>query len=558
MVPHHHPSQFVVGENKNIGAITLSLERDKQATDGGVSGLSKIMATNQPAEQVQVIISLVPGLSNELAALLINAIKTRRKYLSRSFSSAADQDKLISLEESAIDACTAFLGGLRKQVEAFKSRYDNSTNAASKNSKQSQNAATFSLEFLLSTLAETENSFHLRRAALILCKEILIRSSDARAFLARESILMDFVSTIRQADQQDGSNSVAKIFQQEAIDLIVHLANKYGQLYPKFVVAERLFAEISTVSSAPHISTSRGSNGAAMKSLRAERDAALQKGDRACDVLQRILDRADGYFAILVPRFGGFANSEEAGAIVDGHEVNAASEDDDDIDWEEGDDHVSDSENPEHEHTLKADPAENENDAAIPGPTTDHQTAVAQTLAVMQRSGVIQEGELSVEVDSTQITTASDTDSIHQKLKDLLHDLTTRRMPRLNRWIHALSHADGMEERVAADPASGSAGPVSLVLLSEERRTARGPLLKRMMKVKGEIDLVLQSAGAIGVLSEEHLVESAALNNNSEEISGSAKKRTWLSSVVVAGKPFASAAKKKTKSTKFKVIYRKK
>ena len=48
-----------------------------------------------------------------------------------------------------------------------------------------------------------------------------------------------------------------------------------------------------------------------MMSLRIERDVALKKGMRACDVLERMVKKADGYFRLLVPRYGGFMNESD-------------------------------------------------------------------------------------------------------------------------------------------------------------------------------------------------------------------------------------------------------
>lgn len=474
---------------------------------------------------------------------------------------------------------------LRKNVEAAKSM--------KRSAKQQQcfhpNAATHSLEFLLSTLSEVDNSYHLRRAALTLCREILERSSDARAYLNSGEVLMDFVSVIRkvngECDEEGSIDSTSisprRMFQLDAIELIHCLSDKFSSYYPKFIVASRLLSEISVASFAP-MRDQRGQQD--MKSLRIERDIALQRGDKACDVLQRMIERADTYFKILVPRFGGFLyteDSDEPQQFNSNDEIENAAEcdyanegtnsihrnndegiegecnDDDLIDWEEGDAADEHNEIPSSRETkLVAPHSEGE-------VRNDHHAAVSQTLDVMERSGVLQEGGLSVELGSLvqNSTVGEDTNNnVHQKLQKLVKDFSSRRLPLFSRWIHALSHADGMEVRSVEDPANTGGGPVSLVLLSEEKRAARRALLKRMLTVKSEIEAVIQAASALGNMEEEKTQQSNSNDacvdiNVSKHTSLTAGKTTWLSSVVVAGKP---AAKKKTKKSKFRVVYRKK
>jgi hypothetical protein len=79
-----------------------------------------------------------------------------------------------------------------------------------------------------------------------------------------------------------------------------------------------------------------------------------------------------------------------------------------------------------------------------------------------------------------------------------------------------------------------------------------------MLKIKSEIEAVVQSANATGTLEEEKQLLITTEENTvavKSEIDPPVKPRAWLSSVVLAGRP---AAKKKARASKFKVIYRKK
>lgn len=76
-----------------------------------------------------------------------------------------------------------------------------------------------------------------------------------------------------------------------------------------------------------------------------------------------------------------------------------------------------------------------------------------------------------------------------------------------------------------------------------------------MLKIKSEIEAVVQSANAIGTLEEEkQLTTEENTVAVKSEIDPPVKPRAWLSSVVLA----RPAAKKKARASKFKVIYRKK
>ena len=114
----------------------------------------------------------------------------------------------------------------------------------------------------------------------------------------------------------------------------------------------------------------------------------------------------------------------------------------------------------------------------------------------------------------------------------------------------------------SASGVSGTAGPVSLVVLSEEKRALRGSLLKQMMKVRSKVEAVLQGVDALGALVEHETLPMVGdqvvdvLPSHEDCVDLSCRKRTWLSSFVATD--IAPAPRKKTRNAKFKVIYRKK
>lgn len=416
---------------------------------------------------------------------------------------------------------------------------------------------------------------------------------------------MDYIATVRrvhaiQRQLQEEPPSRA-LFRHEAAELVHFLADEFGKFYPKFFVASRSMNEIS-IGEIPSSSsmTANDVGNPNVKALRIERDEALKRGCKACQVLEGMMDRADEYFRLLVPRFGGFMHRQESQrlenvyqtecGIVDrdttneiyrGNGVGAIEEDDggDSIDWEEGDTNFYDPHNNEEDDNLHCEDHKDDNHSTHGTPSNpsswksatttppltrdhaDHHTAVTQTLAVMEKSGALHEGGLAVQLGSSAhnlLATDANVQVVHEKLKGLVQSLSSRKLPRLHRWIHALSHADGMEERSVVDSASGlGGGPVSLVLLSEEKRALRGPLLKRMMKVRSEIEMVLQAARTLGAFAEEAAQRgvddregaAATMDDDGTEV----KKRTWLSSFLATDRK--PVPMKKPRHSKFKVIY---
>jgi hypothetical protein len=260
-------------------------------------------------------------------------------------------------------------------------------------------------------------------------------------------------------------------------------------------------------------------------------------------------------------------------------------EDCDSIDWEDGDetlpefhDKEEDAQplNEKHQDNDQSHHDDPYNKSLTPDTTFsplamnhfDHDAAVTQTLAVMEKSGALHEGALAIQLDSSaphnSLQSHPNNNVVHEQLKKLVQQLTARKLPRLNRWIHALGHADAMEERSVEDSTTGggTAGPVSLVVLSEEKRALRRSLLKRMMTVRSEVEAVLRAAQALGALAEEEKLamvgdsEVDAVPSKEEGVDPTCRKSMWLSSSVGSG--MAPAPKKKPRCAKFKVIYRKK
>ena len=490
-------------------------------------------------EQTQVP-SPVPGLNIEAATLLVQAVKARRRYFSKQTTSqsAADdaggatnseeeeskrQSALEELKNTADDKSTELMNELKRQVQT-----------ACRNGgrrREEASAPVKCAEFLVETLSDSENSFRLRRAGLAVLRDILVRSSDSRAFLATGRHLLDFVAMIEAVSHQnDGQDARQEqsAFQLEAIELVQEMAAKFGQIYTQFTVAGRLLGDVST-ECADDVAGQRSKN---MSLLRRERDAALEHGSKACETMRRMINRADGYFRVLVPRFGGFAQAGDGESILDNDEELKGDDlsDDDSVDWEDGE--------------LGLDEDEG-----------DHELAVDQTLDILKFSGALLDGSMAIKIgapaDDETAFGQRQLSETRQKLQVLV-DKLSKRQPRLKQWILALSKADGMEERTLRDPANSTTGPTSLVLLSEQKRSSRSEVLRNLLSVRNEMDHIVEAAARLGI----DATKSSEVVRN--EIVGSSRKRQCLPEPKIVLPTDCKKRGRKRSRYKVKVFYKKK
>jgi len=556
--------------------------------------------------------SPVPGVSFELGTLLVQAIKARRKYLSKVYTGeqevVVEEDaaqKLQKLQNSADDNTKLFLNELKHNVQSSSSSYKQQQSRG----KKSTDAPQKCLEFLLEVLSNTDNSFHLRRSALVLLKEILDKSSDARSYFASGQILLNFVSvienaqeTVQENNEENGTTSSStglnnmspkSLFQLEGSELIHNLALKFGQFYTQYTVASRLLGDVSvnfmhtnTLQNNTHDNNESNSiqpQRIDMRMFRRDRDDALEYGLNACQSLERMLGRADLYFKVLVPRLGGFNTAdesldmtnntddlklaaEEKEMSMSNHKEEEEEEDDDNdsINWEEGDADESDEHDTESiDHTT----------------SLEHHAAVNHTLAVIGKSGSLLDGRIAVQVNGGELRERKPaatsnlsaeanppTVEARQKLQKIVKKLSTTRLPRLNKWIQALMHADGMQERIVADPAAmGNEGQVSLVLIPEEKRAIRGKLLQQMLKIKAEIEVLLKSAATLGIREDDTTEQATETSNGSNSEarsslnnSSSGMQRIYPSAGIIRpSRPKSGSGVTRKKRKAIKVVYNK-
>ena len=486
--------------------------------------------------------SPVPGLDIEAATLLVQAVKARRRYFSKqtaSTSAAADvgdvtaeesrQSALVELKNTADDKSKELINELKRQVQT-------ASNTRGERRRVEAAAPVKCAEFLIATLSDDENSFRLRRAALAVLREILVRSSDSRAFLASGRHLLGFVSLVEGVSLQNNGQDARQeqsVFQLEAVELVQEMASKFGRIYTQFTVAGRLLGDLSTVSA--DVASQRGMN---MSLLRRERDAAFEHGPKACKTIRKMINRADGYFRVLVPRFGGLAKPgietkcggpTDGGLTLDNDELHDLS--DDSVDWEEGDLGLEEDEG-------------------------DHELAVDQTLDVLEYSGALLDGGIAIKIGAP---TTSETDLDQRQLSEtrqklqVLVDKLSKRQPRLKQWILALSRADGMEERTLRDPANSASGPKSLILLSEQKRSSRSEVLQDLLSVRNEMDHIIEAAARLGI----NATNSSEIETDTTMIDSSRKRQCLPEPKILPPTSSKTRGRKRSRS-KVKVFYKKK
>jgi len=492
--------------------------------------------------------------------------------------------------------------------------------------------------------------------------QILLKSSNARNYFAKDtsSPLMNFIGMVERLGREIMTNATTTAeaagsttateggnpsrpeverLQLEAVELIHTLANQFGIHYPQYTVASRLLGDISLHFSPPLVTTmqnnSRGNATTRMRMLRTLRDEALSTlGIDACCQYECMVDRADSYFRTLMPRFGGFntsnagcdavptkhdeeheaevrdvETSEEEKVGIDsssrnqiesgnGANVGAVQEGDDDdddisIDWEEGDIEAMDEIN---DYSHRGNIISNNDHCVL----ADHQTAVANTLDVMTRSGALLDGQLVVQIGNGGTSTIRTEQSTHpggeasrdsansttehvgaevptivarRRLRNLVRKIASRHLPRLNQWIHALSHADMMEERAVIDPATAmlpggtrqSVGPVSLVLLSQEKRAMRGKMLQRMMQIREDLVGVLRSSESLGITPDMKKGAHVRVVEGSSDVLNDASTVARTNEIPPTiplrsnslALPNSIRKRKVSKTSRFHVIYRK-
>lgn len=158
------------------------------------------------------------------------------------------------------------------------------------------------------------------------------------------------------------------------------------------------------------------------------------------------------------------------------------SDDDSDIQWEEGDD------------------------------LEDHAEAVERTLATMMVTGGLTEGSIEINFDATaernetQDNLTPEKTHAHEGLEKVMRILVGKGMPVVSRWIQALTLADSLT--------SSAQSKNALVQITKAQRVHRKNSLERMMELKQRMAQIVLSAQRLGMESMQQTEKAPAIQEH--------------------------------------------
>lgn len=209
-----------------------------------------------------------------------------------------------------------------------------------------------------------------------------------------------------------------------------------------------------------------------MADWRRIRDIALKHGQKQCKVVEKMLDRAYACMDILMPRIGVDDPEKAIKLKSRDSEITGVDYDDDDddlVDWEEGDEMVV---------------------------ANTHAAAVEQTLTLMQGTGDLQEGTIEIKFDSrvNEKTTDTRIEYARNKLQKYVSSLGTKHLPCLSSWVNSLSQADNLILKNG-----------SLVAMCSKDVILRNDLMKHLSSVKRNVASVLSAASQLKIIAGEEM-----------------------------------------------------
>ena len=515
----------------------------------------------------------IDGVPPSLAPVLLHAIKSRRKYLSKlgagqkqpspsptaaAIESAAETGDVLArvaarseqeqkrhraaedadspLERPRLaseDATAAFLNGVRREAASSGrgGRSENGWTIERRGEGTTESVPVACLSFLLGLFSADDGSVKLatRRAALALASELLQRSAECRESFAAAERLRQFLEVVsnmatsnHNADN-DGDTALKLLVQQEAARLLSETSDRFGTHYPRLAVAARFLEEREGVV-LPRSSSSAGTNASgladlvsnnAMAELRRGRDLAMTKIGKAHGRIRKILSRADECFEILVPRIGGSAPAkgpDQGDVALTGKGLG----DDGDEDDEEDDDDIDWEEGNDDDEAVGA------SKAHLP---EDHEKVVERTLAQMGRSRGIVDGGIEISLGrggETEATgggidsgaSAANAAAAREMLGRCVQLLSETHLPRLSFWAECLGKADMMVQQLAQQDGSTTQTPqTSLVAMTSSLRKKRAETLSLVLALKRDSAKTIASAARLGI--------GNAASVSSETVSGS-------------------------------------
>ena len=314
-----------------------------------------------------------------------------------------------------------------------------------------------------------------RRTSLHLCGHLLLAHEGECQTRWIHNSLLEWISlVVEDPSIPDKYRSQVPLWQKEAYQWLGRLLE--GRKHPKLQVAMRLLRQ-----RCPAILSDSNNTGETkrMPDWRRIRDVALKHGDREIQVVEKLLRKAQRCLEMIMPRmtadngsseeketanFALTAKGQAEKSIQNDSEDDES--DDDDIDWEDGDEEGQ------------------------------HAAAVEQTLALMQTTGVLQGGDVEINLgisknddgDIEEATTEALAET-KRKLQKTIQSLSARHLPCLTTWLSALVESDALVLR----------GLSSLIAMTADESVKRQQLQTRLIGLKSEVASVLNAASTLDI-----------------------------------------------------------
>lgn len=203
-----------------------------------------------------------------------------------------------------------------------------------------------------------------------------------------------------------------------------------------------------------------------MNDWRIIRDIAMAHAAQECEIIEKLVRRSYACIDELMPRIGTEPDMVDQAQTVENAFI--GEDDDDDIDWEEGDNDVAEE---------------------------LHAVAVEQTLALMRATGYLRGGDLEISLKNDAENEGGDNHqhALHKRrLQKLINLLTLRHLPCLSTWVNAMTEADNLVETNG-----------SLVLMPKEECDRRHATTQRLISQKQTVAAVVRAAFRLNITAEQ-------------------------------------------------------
>ena len=257
----------------------------------------------------------IPGVPYDLTPILVEALKSATRFFSKSdtpFCLARPNNSTCSQQSvSVVDSilnrmeCSTEEKARQKRLERMQSDCQSWLNAvkrrASESHRKSSNTVPMACFRYLWDLGQEHGRVAVRRASLNLCATLLLKSCECRMHVSSEDTLLKWVTCVVDAKDIKASLEIqVSCWQAEALEWLTHLSDSFGEMYPKFRVAQQFLQQRCTAS-IDSVMT-QGNSGANMVDLRRIRDIAMKYGDAEVEKVDKLIQRSHKLLDLLVPR----------------------------------------------------------------------------------------------------------------------------------------------------------------------------------------------------------------------------------------------------------------